>query len=84
MKTPQAQPALAASAGSATDPDLGEIRPGHVCKHGVRWPHPCVPCDDAAWELHLRQSPNSGMSDSQSQYPVGSAPPKTEESQSAS
>lgn len=28
--------------------------------------------------------PNSGMSDSQSQYPVGSAPPKTEESQSAS
>lgn len=31
-----------------------------------------------------RKRPNSGMSDSQSQYTVGSAPPKTEESQSAS
>ena len=60
-------PPLAGRAGSATDHDLGEIRPGHVCKHGVRWPHPCGPCDDAAWELHLRQSPNSGMIDGQSQ-----------------
>lgn len=52
-------PPLDARTGSATDPDLGEIGPGHVCKHGVRWPHPCVPCDDAAWEFHLRQSPNA-------------------------
>ena len=39
-----------------------------------------------AWakEQFGRPSPNSGMSDSQSQYPVGIAPPKTEESQSAS
>lgn len=27
-----------------TDPDLGEIGPGHVCKHGIRWPHPCAEC----------------------------------------
>jgi hypothetical protein len=32
-----------------TDPDLGRIERGHVCKHGVRWPHACPPCDDAAW-----------------------------------
>ena len=49
-----ARPTLAASAGSAMDPDLGEIGPGHVCKHGVRWPYPCAACDDAAWELHLQ------------------------------
>lgn len=30
-----------------TDPDLGKIRPGHVCKHGIRWPHPCDECDAA-------------------------------------
>jgi hypothetical protein len=34
------------------DPDLGRIEPGHVCKHGVRWPHPCEQCDEAAWALH--------------------------------
>lgn len=31
------------------DPDLGKISPGHACKHGIRWPHACQPCDDAAW-----------------------------------
>ncbi len=30
------------------DPDTGKIGPGHVCKHGIRWPHPCQPCDNAA------------------------------------
>jgi len=34
----------------APDPDLGKIGPGHVCKHQVRWPHPCDDCDRAAWE----------------------------------
>lgn len=29
------------------DPDLGKIGPGHVCKHGIRWPHPCDACDAA-------------------------------------
>lgn len=33
------------------DPDLGNIGPGHVCKHGVRWPHGCVPCGADAMEL---------------------------------
>lgn len=32
------------------DPDHGKIGSGHICKHGVRWPHPCEPCDDAVWE----------------------------------
>lgn len=32
------------------DPDIGNIGPGHVCKHGVRWPHECKPCADANWE----------------------------------
>lgn len=36
--------------GEGCDPDLGKIERGHVCKHGVRWPHACQPCDDAAWE----------------------------------
>lgn len=31
------------------DPDHGRIGPGHVCKHGIRWPHPCQACDDAAY-----------------------------------
>lgn len=31
------------------DPDLGRIGPGHVCKHGIMWPHACVPCDEAAY-----------------------------------
>jgi hypothetical protein len=43
--------------GSVTDPDHGQIGPGHVCKHGVRWPHPCNPCDDAAWAHHNCASP---------------------------
>jgi len=34
------------------DPDLGSIERGHICKHGVRWPHACQPCDDAAWDAH--------------------------------
>ncbi|WP_066517657.1 hypothetical protein [Sphingobium cloacae] len=29
--------------------DLVQIARGHVCQHGVRWPHPCGLCDDAAW-----------------------------------
>ncbi len=33
------------------DPDLGKIGPDHVCKHGIRWPHPCTDCDEAAWAL---------------------------------
>lgn len=33
---------------AALDPDLGRIKPGHVCKHGVRWPHACNECDNAA------------------------------------
>jgi hypothetical protein len=36
----------------AEDPDLGKIEAGHICKHGVRWPHACVPCDDASWKAH--------------------------------
>lgn len=26
-----------------------KIERGHVCEHGIRWPHACQPCDDAAW-----------------------------------
>lgn len=26
------------------------IERGHVCPHGIRWPHACQPCDDAAWQ----------------------------------
>jgi hypothetical protein len=40
------------------DPDLGELQSGHVCKHGVRWPHRCDPCADAAWKLYKSQSSN--------------------------
>lgn len=32
------------------DPDLGAIESGHVCKHEVRWPHACQPCDEASWQ----------------------------------
>jgi hypothetical protein len=35
----------AAGQGSAVDPDLCRIGPGHICKHGIRWPHPCDHCD---------------------------------------
>lgn len=38
------------------DPDLGEIKPGHVCKHGIRWPHPCQPCDDLSYMTHIQES----------------------------
>ena len=41
---------------SETDPDHGRIGPGHVCKHGIRWPHPCQPCDDAAYLARLQSS----------------------------
>jgi hypothetical protein len=34
------------------DPDTGPIQRGHVCKHGVRWPHECRECADAAWDRH--------------------------------
>ncbi|WP_203234511.1 hypothetical protein [Sphingomonas solaris] len=33
---------------AASDLDAGKIGPGHVCKHNVRWPHPCDDCDAAA------------------------------------
>lgn len=33
------------------DPDLGPIKEGHTCKHGVRWPHYCQPCEDDNWKL---------------------------------
>lgn len=43
------------------DPDEGPIGPGHVCKHGVRWPHPCDDCDQAApppgWSPHATLAP---------------------------
>jgi hypothetical protein len=29
------------------DPDAGPIERGHVCKHGIRWPHECRECFDA-------------------------------------
>lgn len=29
--------------------DLGRISRGHVCAHGIAWPHLCGPCDSAAW-----------------------------------
>lgn len=50
------EPTYGAAPGS--DPDHGRIGPGHVCKHGVRWPHACQPCDEAAWEEHKRNTPN--------------------------
>lgn len=43
----------------ASDPDLGKIGPGHVCKHGVRWPHACVPCDEAAWAMEKSRREHS-------------------------
>jgi hypothetical protein len=56
MPIPRNKPPIEEPA--AMDLDLGQIGPGHVCKHGVRWPHPCNPCDDAAW-AHLNcASPN--------------------------
>lgn len=32
------------------DPDTGMIKAGHICKHGIRWPHQCQPCSELAWE----------------------------------
>lgn len=44
------------------DFDHGRIGPGHVCKHRVRWPHACSPCDEAAWgeviAFNARQDPD--------------------------
>ena len=36
----------------ARKPKRGKYGPGHVCKHGVRFPDPCQPCDDDAREAH--------------------------------
>jgi hypothetical protein len=35
--------------------DSDRIGPGHVCAHGIRWPHACGHCDDAAWERRERR-----------------------------
>lgn len=61
---------LAPATGSA-DPDLGPISRGHVCKHGVRWPHECKPCADASWELHLLQSQNKDSTTRAKLLPIG-------------
>jgi hypothetical protein len=37
------------SADLAQLDDLGGLSAGHVCAHGVRWPHQCDPCDSASW-----------------------------------
>ena len=42
----------------ALDPDLGNIKPGHICKHGVRWPHACDECDAAALDLRRNGRPD--------------------------
>jgi hypothetical protein len=34
------------------DPDLLNIKEGHVCKHNIRWPHRCDICDDKSYILH--------------------------------
>lgn len=34
------------------DVDTGKISEGHVCKHGIRYPHECQPCADDAWKRH--------------------------------
>jgi len=34
-----------------------KIERGHVCEHGIRWPHACQPCDDAAWAQRDPKSP---------------------------
>lgn len=38
--------ALAKTCGQPTGP----TNAGRVCKHGIRWPHECHPCADAAWQ----------------------------------
>lgn len=43
---------LAAAPKQMADPDLGRIKPGHVCKHGIRWPHACDECDTAAFDAY--------------------------------
>lgn len=35
-----------------SDPDLGSIKEGHICKHKIRWPHECKECDEQSWKLH--------------------------------
>ena len=40
-------------------PDLGSIGKGHICRHGIHWPHACSKCDDLAFKLHkARSRPN--------------------------
>lgn len=49
---------------SNPDPDLGRIGPGHICKHGIRWPHACDECDEAAWSSRVRpplRTPNEEL-----------------------
>jgi hypothetical protein len=45
--TPPAPPDAAPSE-TGSDPDAGKISAGHICKHGVRWPHSCTNCDARA------------------------------------
>lgn len=45
---------------AALDPDLGRIKPGHVCKHGIRWPHSCAECDDDAYRAALAAKTGDG------------------------
>jgi hypothetical protein len=47
--------AIAAAFRSAAPPTPTQEGPGHVCKHGIRWPHPCDDCDSAAWEARNRK-----------------------------
>lgn len=49
--------ALEAALRNVPDPDLGKIERGHVCKHGVRWPHACNDCDEAAWAARPAPEP---------------------------
>lgn len=51
----------------ALDPDIGHIGLGHVCKHGVRWPHACDECDRAALGAQERANAEhrKGLSDSE-------------------
>jgi len=44
------------------DKGADRIQRGHICEHGIRWPHACQPCDDAAWTRHSMSAsePNAG------------------------
>lgn len=50
---------IARIAESKNAADLGQIQKGHVCKHGVRWPHECRPCAEASWIRHQILTANS-------------------------